>query len=292
LALPGPSTPASGSTTTTHRGRPPSPRTAATRQVRPPRVGACSRAHSAAAATGAPHAGLACLVAQRSSAAAASPNPARVGHRHSTDQRASSAASPAPGLLGRRPSRPTARQPIGTSTRSRRAGYSAASTWSPTPPPEVGRDGRVRTDGGGHQTAGRWTGGQQTAGPPDPGRRHQVDRTPDGWTADGRRILGDDTGWVDTACWTRTAHRRHGWRPGIVDHGDNARPLDAGWKLRRAAVVWASNNPGQLSSTDDEGHHAPTDGPGHRRDGQLQVLRRRPAGASAHCCPQTISGRA
>src|SRR5215218_10290759 len=52
----------------------------------------------------------------------------------------------------------------------------------------------------------------------------------------------------------------------------------------RADAVWASNNPGQLSSTDSEAHHAATDGPGHRRDGPLQALRLRPAGASAHCC--------
>jgi hypothetical protein len=29
---------------------------------------------------------------------------------------------------------------------------------------------------------------------------------------------------------------------GWVDHGDDARPLDIGWTLLRADVVWASNN--------------------------------------------------
>jgi hypothetical protein len=33
-------------------------------------------------------------------------------------------------------------------------------------------------------------------------------------------------------------------------------------------------------------------GPGRRRDSQLQVVRRRPVGALAHCSPQTIRGRA
>jgi hypothetical protein len=51
------------------------------------------------------------------------------------------------------------------------------------------------------------------AGRPGPGRRHRM---------------------VDTACWTRTGDRRHGWRPGRVDHGDNVRLLDAGWRLRWA----------------------------------------------------------
>jgi hypothetical protein len=34
----------------------------------------------------------------------------------------------------------------------------------------------------------------------------------------------------------------------VADHGDNARPLDASWTLRRAAAVWATNQPGQLGS--------------------------------------------
>jgi hypothetical protein len=27
----------------------------------------------------------------------------------------------------------------------------------------------------------------------------------------------------------------------LADHGDHARPLDAGWTLRRAAAVWVTN---------------------------------------------------
>ena len=51
---PGPPTRASGSATTTHRGRAPSSRTAATRPVPPARAAACSRAHRAAARDGRP----------------------------------------------------------------------------------------------------------------------------------------------------------------------------------------------------------------------------------------------
>jgi hypothetical protein len=58
---------------------------------------------------------------------------------------------------------------------------------------------------------------------------------------------------VDTRCWTPTGNRRRGWRPGSVDQGDDARPLDVGWTLRRADAVWASNNPEPLSSKDSEG---------------------------------------
>jgi hypothetical protein len=136
-------------------------------------------------------------------------------------------------LLGHRPSRSTARQPTGTSTRSWWR-CRLPSTWSPAPPPEVGGGRRVRTgvdtrtgwtpDG---WTLDGWTGGQQPAGPrtrtTTPG-----DRTPDGWTPDGhRRIPDDEPGWVDAACWAPTGDRRHGWRAGRVDHGDDARPLHA-----------------------------------------------------------------
>jgi hypothetical protein len=76
-ALPGPSIRAAGSTTTTHRGRPPSPSTPAMRPVRQPRAAVCSVPTAQPPATGAPHAGLACLAGQRARAAATpSPNPA------------------------------------------------------------------------------------------------------------------------------------------------------------------------------------------------------------------------
>jgi hypothetical protein len=117
LALPGPSTRASGPTTTTHRGRPhPSPRAAATRPLRPPRAAACSRAHGAAVSDGAPYAGQPCLVPSGQARPPPSPNPARVRHRPPTDQCATPAASSASG-----PARPSTEPlhgvtPTGTST--------------------------------------------------------------------------------------------------------------------------------------------------------------------------------
>jgi hypothetical protein len=86
---------------------------------------------------------------------------------------------------------------------------------------------------------------------------------------------------VDTTWWTRTATDAVA---GILALPTTATTPDRwmpGWTLRRAAAVWVTNQPGQRSNKDYQ------DGPGHRRDRQLQVLLRRPAGASAHCCPQT-----
>jgi hypothetical protein len=39
-----------------------------------------------------------------------------------------------------------------------------------------------------------------------------------------------------------TGDRRRGVPAGNVAHGDDARPLDTGWTLLRAGVVWASNH--------------------------------------------------
>jgi hypothetical protein len=39
-----------------------------------------------------------------------------------------------------------------------------------------------------------------------------------------------------------TGDRRRGVPAGSVDDGDNARPLETGWTLLRADVVWASNH--------------------------------------------------
>jgi hypothetical protein len=139
--------------------------------------------------------------------------------------------------------------------------------------------GRVRTDGGGQQPAGHRTGGQQpagrrtgghqtaghwTAGPPDP----------DDATAEGHHMVDADrrpTPWQ--ASWPCRPRRPRPTAGCQLDAPPGSHRL-------------ATNQPGQLGSRDYR------DGPGHRRDRQLQVLPRRPAGASAHCCPWTISGRA
>jgi hypothetical protein len=39
-----------------------------------------------------------------------------------------------------------------------------------------------------------------------------------------------------------TGDRRRGLPAGRVDHGHDARPLETGWRLLRANVVWASNH--------------------------------------------------
>src|SRR5215217_8614993 len=39
-----------------------------------------------------------------------------------------------------------------------------------------------------------------------------------------------------------TGDRHHCLPAGRVDHGDDARPLETGWRLLRANVVWASNH--------------------------------------------------
>jgi hypothetical protein len=81
------STPASGSTTTTHRGRPPNPRRQPRGRGGHPALQPAPVPSRRRPATGAPPAGLARLVAQRSRVAALA-HPARVRHRSPDDQRA------------------------------------------------------------------------------------------------------------------------------------------------------------------------------------------------------------
>ena len=139
---------------------------------------------------------------------------------------------------------------------------------------------------GGHRRAGRWTGGQRTAGPPDPLDDDPGDRTPDGLDT-GRLdspIPDDRSGWVDTACWPRTAPptpRLASWpcRP-------RRRRSTAGCRLQAPP----GKTPSGRATTRTAQQHGPPRAPRcygracHRCDGQLQVLLRRPAGASAHCC--------
>ena len=209
VAPAGPPTRASGSATTTHRGRAPS----RGRQLR----GGCRHLVLPPApvptaqppARGAPDAGLACLVAQWSSAAAAArTNPAaRVRHRPSTDQRdlGSVARVPASWTVDRAVDGPAA---PGASTRSCGHGRPATSTWSPPPPPEHGRrrtrpDGRLDTGrldtarvDSGRVDSGRVDSSRPTAGPLD-----DHPRGPDTGRLDSR-IPDAETGWADTACWT------------------------------------------------------------------------------------------
>jgi hypothetical protein len=108
----------------------------------------------------------------------------------------------------------------------------------------------------------------RTAGQPDPGHRNGMGGHPC-WTH--RR----PTPW--RGCWQGRPRRR---RP------TSRSRLDAPAGKRRLG----EQPPGPLSSKDSEGIHAARDGPGHRRDRQLQVVCRRPAGASAHCSPSERIG--
>jgi hypothetical protein len=147
-APPGPPTRAAASTTTTHRGLAPrpgrqprgrrghlAPQPAAVPSLKPP-------------ATGAPHAGLACLAAQP--VTRGRPHPTRPDRqRPPTDQRATSAASPTP-----RPPRPSTEPLDGAaahrdSTRSCGDGCPAAPAWSQRHRPvwkETDASGRTGAD--------------------------------------------------------------------------------------------------------------------------------------------------
>jgi hypothetical protein len=208
--------------------------------MQPPRAAACTRAHRAAAPRRALRTPAWPAWAHSGHARPPRPVPTRQPGS-ATDlppTNVTSAASPAPDLLDRRPSRSTARQPTGTSTRSCGHGRPATATWSPTPPSEVGGDGRVRTEG---VDTGRLDTGRLASRIPD--------AEPDGWTphAGHRR----PTPWL--ACWQFRSRRRcptagcrHEAPPGRRRLGEQ--------------------QPGPLGSKDSEGTYAATDGPGHRSD--------------------------
>jgi hypothetical protein len=154
--------------------------------------------------------------------------------------------------------------------------------WSPPPPPEVGGDGRVRTDGADTRglDAGQWTPHGRTLDGWTPDGRTAGPRTtnPGGRTPDGldtrrldSRARTTEPGWVDTHAGRD--RRPTPWlHPGIADHCKDARPLAAGWlEAPPGSRRLGEPLPGQLSSKD----HA--ERPRHGRDRQLQVILRRPA---------------
>jgi len=201
VAPPGPPTRAAGSATTTNRGRT-QPRTPATRRLQSPRAAARSRAHRAAARDGRSRAPA--WPAWSLSGQARPPRPTTQPGgpgppRPPTDQRDLGSVATAPRAswtVARAVDGPAATGPppvpVVTVARPPRPG-------PPTPLPEGGGDGRVRTDGGRHQTAGRWRAGQRTAERRTLWTTTPGDRTPDGWTAGSRTPTPDG---VDTACWT------------------------------------------------------------------------------------------
>jgi hypothetical protein len=197
-------------------------------------------------ATGAPHAGLAWLVAGgQARPPRPAPNPAVRVATDPPDQRdfGSVARVSASATVDRAVDGLAAN---GASTRPGGQGRPATSTWSPPPPPEWG-DGRVRTDEGrprrldtarmdtGQLDTGQLDSSRPTAGPS--GRRPQVT---------GHRTAGQpDPGRQDRMGGHRlldSGDRRRGVPAGRVDHGDNARPLESGWTLLWADAVWASNH--------------------------------------------------
>jgi hypothetical protein len=139
----------------------------------------------------------------------------------------------------------------------------------------AGVDRRTRTTNPGDRTPERLDTGR--AG-------HRTGWTPDGWTAGSRT-----TNRMGGHRMPDTGDRRHG---GVLAVSTTATAPDR-WMPAEAPAGRGRRGgvrPGPFSSTDDEGTTLLRAGPGHRRDGQLQVVRHRPVGASAHCCPQTNFG--
>ena len=256
---PGPPTRASGSATTTHRGRAPS-------RGRQP-GGGCSHLALQPApvptaqppATGAPDGGLACPVAEWASAAAAArtqpggPGPLRPPSDHR--DLASVARVPAS-----RPSiEPSNHRRPGSHRGPHRFRWSRSPDQLDLSPQRhrlsMGGDRRVRTDGADTRRldtiqldtarvdsrrldTGRVDSRRPSAGPfwtTTPG-----DRTPDSRTA-GQPDPGPPRpdGWTPHAGQRRPTPRH---AAGRGDHGADARPLETGWRLLRADAVWASNN--------------------------------------------------
>jgi hypothetical protein len=220
---------------------------------------ASSRALAQPPATGAPHARLAYPGGQRQSRPPPTPDPGppptappTIGDLGGVARvRAFSAVDP---------SRSTTPQPTGIWARSRGAGCLAASAC-----PQCHRlmgTRRTRPDGRGRTPDGRtpdgWTPDGRT---PDPGRRAQVTGHRAHRTVDGpdSRAPDDGTGWVDTHAGRGPATDA---MAGVLACRARRRCLPAGWPLdaRLGRGVWAINQPGQLSSKDYEGDHAPTDG--------------------------------
>jgi hypothetical protein len=206
--------------------------------------------------------------------------------------RTTSAGSPPPGRLG------PSTEPLGT---PQTTCNSIRSSHEGCPPHRPDSQGHRRTSAdetdvtgrtGGHQPAGRRTGGHQSAGQLDPGPRNQMTghRTAGHRTA-GHRTAGHrtpdiGTEWVDTEWWTRTGDGQHGspWHSRPLQHRPTAGALSASSAVQCRLV---DQQPGQLSRKDTARPVCPPPRPDSGR-----VTLRRPARASAHCSPRTISGRA
>jgi hypothetical protein len=286
LISPGPSTLTPGSATTTQSSRSSRPRW-------PPRTVPCG---NLAPATPCP------------SAVASDRRPSRQSGLPGRSGAASPKAPPGPGprpTLPRRPAHDSAAVPATMPPRAvdRAAGdgarphgtrldpvMTAAPPYRGLPhrhhPADAGRDGGDRTDG---QTPDGWTPdgwtpadrtaasgrGTQTTG-------HWTGWTPDGWTP-GPRTAGWVGGHPNSGHRLAMDSRQASWHP---DHCDEDLPLGCCPKAPpgRRRVGRSAIRTAQQEKI--------LPGAGHRRARQLQVTLCRPVGASAHCCPRTISGRA
>jgi hypothetical protein len=238
--------------------------------VPPPRAAACSRAHRAAARHGRSERrpGLPGPLSGQARPPRPPLNPAARVRQRPPMPNAPSVASPASRPPGPSVEPSPVRQPPGPSPVSVVRVARPARPGFPTPPPEVGGDGRVRMDGGRHQTAGHRTGGQQTADRRTLWTTTPGDQTPDGWTAGSRTPKRD--GWTAPAGHTGDRRPWRGcWRCRPRRRRPTARSwLDAPPGRRRLG----KQPPGPLSSKDSKGTHAATDGPGPRRDRQLPAV--------------------
>jgi hypothetical protein len=233
--LPGPSTRSSGATTTTHRGRPPSPG-----QQPRSRCGQLALQPAPVPTAQPPATGVL-------------RHPGLPGRSAVTRGRRRPDTTPAGSATTPRLTDARARQPTATSTRSRGDGCPLH-----RPGPQRHRLRWDETDASGRTGAdsrwldagrvdARWVDALWTLDGWTPDGWTPDGWTPDGWTSDGRR-------WIQTTTldgWTPHAGRgppTDATLASLTLSTRRRRPtLDAGWTLRRADAVWASNNPGQLS---------------------------------------------
>jgi hypothetical protein len=206
---------------------------------------------------------------------------------------ATSAASPRPGLRDRRSSRrrPGSHRGLHPFRWSRSP---ATSTWSPPPPPEweeTDASGPTRADTRRLDTArmdtgqldtGRVDSSRPTAGPS--GRRPQVT----GHRTAGQPDPGRQTGWVDTACWTAATDAVACLLAVSTTATTPELSVQAGRSCGQTPSGRATTRTAQQQGR--RGHPRR-----HRRVWPpprplAAVVRRRPAGASAHCFPRKRLG--
>jgi hypothetical protein len=136
--------------------------------------------------------------------------------------------------------------------------------WTPAGRTPGGQQSAGRRTGG-HQSAGHRTAGHRTAGQPDPGRGNRMD---------GHRMVDTD-------------RRRTAWQAlAFPTAATTPYPWGAVRKLSRSDAAWSISNQDSSAERTLPRRVWPPPRPDSGR-----VTLRRPAGASAHCSPRTITGR-